>query len=92
MEINYKVKEVDYHNRLRNLDITAQSKVKSDKFFPVFMIDGKERIFKPLSKTKPFTTPYFAYSEVVWSNIIHNFFDNMIPVYELAIIKNILKI
>ena len=89
MEINYNVKKVDYNNRLRNLDVTAQSKVKSDKFFPVFDIDGKEKIFKPLSKTKPLTTPYFAYSEVVWSTIIHSFFDPSTPIYELAIIENI---
>lgn len=89
MNINYNVKRVDYHNRIRNLDVQAQGNLKSDKFFPVFYIDGKEKIFKPLSKTKPLSTPYFAYSEVVWSTILHRFFDSSIPIYELAIIEHI---
>lgn len=89
MKINYDVKHVDYRNRLRNLDVVAQSKVKSNKFFPVFLVDGREKVFKPLSKTKPLSTPYFAYSEVVWSTIIHDFFDKSTPIYELAIIDNI---
>lgn len=89
MNINYNVRKLDYRYRLRNLDVQAQSNLKSNKFFPVFLIDGKEKIFKPLSKTKPLTTPYFAYSEVVWSTILHDFFDSTTPIYELAIIENI---
>lgn len=89
MKINYDVLKVDYRTRLRNLSVSAQSSVKSDKFFPVFLIDGNEKIFKPLSKTKPLSTPYFAYSEVVWSNILHDFFDKSIPIYKLAMIENI---
>ena len=89
MEFNVDVQQIDYHERLRNLDVTAKSQVKSNKFFPVFGINGKEKIFKPLSKTKPLTTPYFSYSEVVWSTIFHTFFDTHTPIYELAIIKNI---
>ena len=89
MQISYNVRKIDYRNRLRNLDVQAQSNLKSDKFFPVFYIDGKEKIFKPLSKTKPLSTPYFAYSEVVWSTILNRFFDSSTPVYELAIIEHI---
>lgn len=89
MNINYNVRKLDYRSRIRNLDVQAQSNLKSNKFFPVFQIDGKEKIFKPLSKTKPLTTPYFAYSEVVWSTILHDFFDSTTPIYELAIIENI---
>lgn len=89
MNINYIVRRLDYRNRIRNLDVQAQSNLKSNKFFPVFQIDGKEKIFKPLSKTKPLTTPYFAYSEVICSTILHEFFDFNTPIYELAIIENI---
>lgn len=46
---------------------------------------------KPLSKTKPYTTPFFAYSEVFWSNIIHKYFDNNTPIYRLAICKEYSK-
>lgn len=89
MKIDYNVRKIDYRDRIRNLDVVAQSQVKSNKFFPVFQIDGKEKIFKPLSKTKPLSTPYFAYSEVVWSTILHYFFDSTTPIYEFAIIENI---
>lgn len=75
--------ELNYKDRIRNLDIKASSKVKSNKFFPVFLIDGKEFIFKPLSKSKPFTTPMFAFAEKFWSD----FFCELryMPKYELAI-------
>ena len=45
MQISYNVRKIDYRNRLRNLDVQAQSNLKSDKFFPVFYIDGKEKIY-----------------------------------------------
>lgn len=64
IKFDWNVYHYDYHKRSRNLDVVAQGKVKSEKFFPVFLEEGKERIFKPLSKTKPLYTPYFAYSEV----------------------------
>lgn len=85
MKINYDVLTLDYYKRIRNLDVEAQGKVKSQKFFPVFLKDEKEFIFKPLSKTKPLTTPFFAYSEVIWSYLIHNYFDESAPVYQLGI-------
>ena len=62
----------------------AHSKVKSTKEFPLYMIDGKKMIYKPLSKTKPLTTPFFAYSEVYWSYIINKYFDSKAPRYYLA--------
>ena len=70
MEFNWQVNNYDYRNRSGNLTSEAQGKVKSKKYFPTFSVDGKEIVFKPLSKTKPFTTPYFAYSEVFWSTIL----------------------
>lgn len=84
MNINYKVEEYDYNDRFRNLEVEAQSSVKSEKFFPVFLNNGKEEIFKPLSKTKPLLTPFFAYSEVIWSTIINRYFDKETPIYRLA--------
>lgn len=89
MTFDWNVYQYDYHNRLRNLDNKAQGVVKSDKFFPVFKENNQEKIFKPLSKTKPLSTPYFAYSEVFWSTIINKYFDSNTPIYRLAICKNI---
>ena len=53
----FQVKEFDYNNRKRNLESKASGVVSSTKYFPVFEEDGKEKIFKPLSKTKPLSTP-----------------------------------
>lgn len=79
------IKEYDIKNKKRNLDIEAQGIVKSTKHFPVFYESNKEKIFKPLSKTKPYSTPLFAYSEVYWSYFINKYIDNTTPVYKLAI-------
>lgn len=86
----FNVEEVNYSNRYRNLNIEASGVVKSTKFFPVFLDKtGKEEIFKPLSKTKPLSTPLFAYSEVFWSNIIKKYFDSNAPLYRLAFCRGI---
>ena len=79
------VKEYDIKNKKRNLDIEAKGEVKSTKYFPVFEELDKERIFKPLSKTKPYSTPLFAYSEVYWSNMFHDYIDKNTPIYQIAI-------
>lgn len=79
----FEITKVEYKNRIGNLDVEASSKVKSKKYFPIFKIDNKEYIFKPLSKTKPFTTPLFSYAEVYWPNIIKNYFYD-VPIYKLA--------
>lgn len=91
MVIGDKIEYYDYELRYRNLDSEAKSSVKSEKFFPVFLKDGKEEILKPLSKTKPFTTPFFAYSEVFWSNVVNKYFDKNTPIYRLAICNNYSK-
>lgn len=85
MQINCNVEQYEYKNRYRNLTQEAQGVVKSQKFFPVFLNNGKEEIFKPLSKTKPLATPFFAYSEVFWSTVINKYFDSTAPIYRLAI-------
>lgn len=84
MEVDFSVKDYDYNLRDGNLDSEAKGVVKSKKNFPYFIEDGKKVIFKPLSRTKPFSTPYFAYSEVVWSTILNKYFDKSIPIYHLA--------
>lgn len=84
MNIDFKVKNVEYKNKIRSLNVKASGVVKSNKFFPVYQIDKKEFIFKPLSKTKPLTTGLFSYAEVIWSNIIKKYFCE-VPIYNLAI-------
>ena len=91
MNFDWTVYNYDYHQRIGNLTSEAQGTVKSEKHFPVFLDNGKEMVFKPLSKTKPLSTPFFAYSEVFWSTIFHNYFDPTTPIYHLATCQNIEK-
>ena len=88
MVFDFKITYLNYLDKIKELDKEAQGVVKSKKNFPVFLIDDKEMVFKPLSKTKPYSTPYFAYSEVVWSTIINRYFDSKTPIYKLAICDN----
>lgn len=88
MFFDFNVTQLNYENRIDNLSAMAHGVVKSKKNFPVFLIDGKGFIFKPLSKTKPLSTPFFAYSEVFWSTIINHYFDSSAPIYKLAICNN----
>ncbi len=82
---------LSYANRIRNLKVVSSGVVKSTKFFPVFQRGNEQKIFKPLSKTKPFSTPLFAYSEVFWSYVTHHYFDNQAPIYQLAYCPGIEK-
>jgi hypothetical protein len=82
--MNYDVIKLNYNDRNGNLKVKASGVVKSDKFFPTYKIDNENYIFKPLSKTKPLTTPLFSYAEVFWSNIINDYFIKC-PIYQLAI-------
>ena len=91
MEELFRVINLDDKEKIGNLMSEAHSQVKSTKYFPVYMIDGKKMIFKPLSKTKPMTTPLFAYSEVYWSYIIQKYFDERAPRYYLAVSSEIEK-
>lgn len=86
---DFSVQEFDYEKRDGNLINEAKCEPKSKKNFPYFYRDGKKIIFKPLSKTKPLTTPFFSYSEVVWSTLMNKFFDEKIPIYHLAKCKGI---
>lgn len=83
----YIVIELNYSDRTGNLKSEASGVVSSTKYFPTY--GGK--IFKPLSKTKPLSTPLFAYAEVYWSNIINKFIDSKTPVYNLAYSRGIDK-
>lgn len=89
MENLFRVINLENKDKIGNLDVEAHSQVKSKKYFPIYLIDGKKMIFKPLSKTKPYTTPLFAYSEVYWSYIINKYFDSKAPRYYLATSKGI---
>lgn len=83
----YCVKSLDYYNRTGNLKSEASGVVSSTKYFPTY----GDKIFKPLSKTKPLSTPLFAYAEVYWSNIINRFIDDKTPIYSLTRCFNIDK-
>ena len=80
MKINYETVHFNYADRISNLTAEAVGVVKGEKHFPVY---SGNRIFKPLSKSKPFSTPLFAYAEVFWSNVINEYFVSA-PLYQLA--------
>ena len=84
MNIDFSIKNVNYNEKIRSLTTKASGVVKSNKFFPVYCINSTEYIFKPLSKTKPFTTPLFSYAEVVWSYITNKYFCYA-PQYQLSL-------
>ena len=71
IEINYETVHFNYADRISNLTAEAVGVVKGEKHFPVY---SGNQIFKPLSKSKPFSTPLFAYAEVFWSNVINEYF------------------
>lgn len=87
----FQVINLDINNKSGNLKSEVHSNVKSTKYFPTFKLNGKTMIFKPLSKTKPMTTPLFAFSEVYWSYIIKTFFNKNTPRYYLATAKDMDK-
>ncbi len=80
MKLNNKVKHYQYKNRIGNLQAEAVGVVSGEKHFPIFPGD---MIFKPLTKSKPFSTPLYAYAEVFWSTVINEYFMSA-PQYELA--------
>lgn len=85
----FEITELDIKNKTGNLKKAASSRVSSTKYFPTFRMNNKEKIFKPLSKTKPLSTPLFSYSEVYWSYLINKYIDQETPVYSLAYCKNL---
>lgn len=78
--INFNSLAYNYAERSGNLKAEAVGEVKSEKHFPIF---SGNQIFKPLTKSKPFSTPLFAYAEVFWSNVIDEYFMPA-PRYQLA--------
>lgn len=82
--IEFKPIHLNVKDKYRNLDVSAKGVVKGTKYFPVFLIDGEEYIFKPISKTKPYATTLFSYAESYWSYVINQFFDKDTPVCHLA--------
>jgi len=86
----FDVSKINYSDRSGLLKVETNSAGKSIKTFPTYIDDeGKQLIFKPLSKTKPLLTPLFAYSEVFNSYIVNKYFDKEAPLYQLAICKGI---
>lgn len=73
-------KVYNYAERTGNLEAEAVGVVSGEKHFPVF--EGR-MIFKPLTKSKPLSTPLFAYAEVFWSWVIRTYFVSA-PQYQLA--------
>lgn len=82
--IDFKPMNLNVKDKYRNLDVCAKGVVKGTKYFPVFLIDGEEYIFKPISRTKPYATTLFSYAESYWSYVINRFFDDKTPVCRLA--------
>ena len=76
----YKVRHYRYKDRIGNLKAEAVGVVSGEKHFPIF---PGNMIFKPLTKSKPFSTPLYAYAEVFWSTVINKYFMPA-PQYELA--------
>ena len=76
----YKVTHYQYKDRIGNLKAEAVGVVSGEKHFPIF---PGNMIFKPLTKSKPFSTPLYAYAEVFWSTVINEYFMS-VPKYELA--------
>lgn len=82
--LNFEILKLNYDDREEELVVEAKSQVSSVKTFPIYNIEGQKMLFKPLSYTKPLTTPFFSYAEVFWSYVFHQYFDNNIPLYSLA--------
>ena len=80
---NYISQIYEYSSRIGNLKAEAVGVVKGEKHFPVFT---GNMVFKPLTKSKPFSTPLFAYAEVFWSWVINEYFVP-VPQYQLAICR-----
>ena len=89
--VNFQIYEHSYMDKKYTLDVKSKGKVESTKYFPVYEMDNKEYIFKPLSNTKPLLTPLFAYSEVYWSYLINKYIDSSTPRYRLAYCKGLSK-
>ncbi len=73
-------KVYNYAERTGNLKAEAVGVVSGEKHFPVF---EERMVFKPLTKSKPFSTPLFACAEVFWSWVIDTYFVPA-PLYQLA--------
>ena len=81
--INWDPQIYNYAERTGNLKAEAVGVVSGEKHFPVF--EGR-MVFKPLTKSKPLSTPLFAYAEVFWSWVIDAYFIPA-PQYQLALCR-----
>ena len=76
-------KVYNYAERTGNLKAEAVGVVSGEKHFPVF---EDRMVFKPLTKSKPLSTPLFACAEVFWSWVIDAYFIPA-PQYQLALCR-----
>lgn len=81
---DFATRNLSYTDRTRNLTVEAVGIVKSKKHYPVFDMDGKEFIFKPISQSKPFATTFFPLAEAFWSQLLPQYFGVQMPQYYLA--------
>lgn len=81
---DFTTRKLYYTDRTRNLAVEAAGVVKSEKHYPVFDMDGKDYIFKPISQSKPFATAFFPLSEAFWSQLLPQYFGTPMPQYYLA--------
>ena len=81
---DFATRTLSYTDRTRNLTVEAVGIVKSKKHYPVFDMDGKEFIFKPISQSKPFATTFFSLAEAFWSQLLSQYFGVQMPQYYLA--------
>lgn len=84
LNFDFAARKLSYADRTRDLTIEAAGVVKSEKHYPVFDMDGKEYIFKPISQSKPFATAFFPLAEAFWSQLLPQYFGVQMPQYYLA--------
>lgn len=84
---DFTIKQLMYNDRVRSLTVSASGVVQSNKFYPVFALDGKEFIFKPISQSKPLATAFFPLAECFWSEILERYFPFPAVSYQRAVCK-----
>lgn len=84
LNFDFATRNLRYADRACSLTVEAAGIVKSEKHYPVFNIEGKEYIFKPISQSKPFATAFFPLAEAFWSQLLPQYFNVQMPQYYLA--------
>lgn len=95
LEDIYQIKHLRYEDRIDDLETEIQLRPgeTSTKSLPLFLDEDNERyLFKPVSKTKPFSNDLYAIAEVYCSRIIEHYFDPKTPIYHLAVCEGIAEV